>query len=52
MEEDAEALDEMRDLMIAIYPPGPKRDWWLEWVARVALETRCPQWPHRVRTYH
>jgi hypothetical protein len=52
MEEDGEALDLLRDLMVASYPPGPQRDWWLEWVARIALETRCPQWPHWGRTYH
>ena len=40
---------DLRDLMMATYPPGPKRDWWLEWMARVALETRCAQWPHWVR---
>jgi hypothetical protein len=52
MEEDGEALDHLRDLMMACYPPGPQRDWWLEWVARVALETRCPHWPRWARTYH
>ncbi|MFL6605697.1 MAG: hypothetical protein ACJ8R9_30825 [Steroidobacteraceae bacterium] len=52
MEEDAEALDQLRDLMMASYPLGRQRDWWLEWVPRIALETRCPQWPHWCCTYH
>ena len=52
MEEDAEALDRLRDNILDTFPPGEKRDSWLAWLKTVASLSLCPQWPDWHRTYH
>ena len=52
MEEDAEALDRLRDNILDTFPPGEKRDSWLAWLKELASVSLCPQWPDWHRTYH
>jgi hypothetical protein len=46
MEEDREALDALYEGILAQYPPGERRDFWLAWVGQVAMVTRCAQWTY------
>jgi len=45
MEEDAEALETLYADILSIYPPGPKRAYWLAELRRIVPMTRCPHWP-------
>jgi hypothetical protein len=43
MEEDRQALDSLWEGILADFPPGEKRDFWLARVYKIAAVTRCPQ---------
>lgn len=44
MKEDGEALDALYADILALYPPGPRRTFWLSQLERMAAVTRCPNW--------
>jgi len=45
MEEDAQALEALFAGILRVYPPGPGRHVQLANLRRMAVYTRCPQWP-------
>jgi len=50
MEEDRKALDRLYEDVLALYPPGPSRDFGIDRLRRMAAYTRCPHWqPKRTR---
>ena len=45
MEEDAETLEVLFVEIRRLFVPGPRRDFWLSQLRRMATQSRCPHWP-------
>jgi hypothetical protein len=39
---DDDAIEQLRDDILEVFPPGPQRDVWLAWLAQ--LENDCMWW--------
>jgi hypothetical protein len=48
MKEDAEALDALYADILVLCPPGPRREFWLSHMLRMAQVTRCPNWRPKI----
>jgi hypothetical protein len=38
MDTDLDAIEVLRATVLNLFPPGPKREWWLRWVEVVRQE--------------